>query len=200
MGDRRKHIWEYKYGKFSPDVSALYPAIRSAAIRMLASLNDTMQAVFWDDDVGRCHNLLIQWLLGGSAALDDGFLHWRTMSEGSQAVGFGVTSAVVCTDHPCRCEYQNMHVKKIPVPNVVRPKNTFQSRSLTSLFVFHDATRIDGLYGIDLLDGFYGIDLLLCIIPGPPCIYMAYRTNLLPKAIRSNHKASNNNPPHGLVL
>jgi hypothetical protein len=32
-------------------------------------------------------------LLGGSAALDDGFLQWSTMSEGSQAVGFGVTSA-----------------------------------------------------------------------------------------------------------
>jgi hypothetical protein len=92
LGDRLKHILEYENGKFAPDVSALYPAIRSAAINMLASLNDTMQAglgaVTLEDATSSSSGVL-----GGSAALDDPFLQWSTMSEGSQAKSQAVTSA-----------------------------------------------------------------------------------------------------------
>eukprot|EP00980_Cylindrotheca_fusiformis_P001954 scaffold443_cov125-Cylindrotheca_fusiformis.AAC.3 len=93
MGDRLKHILEYENGKFASDVSALYPPVRAASIKMLASLNDTMQAglgaVSLDDATSASSN----GLLGGSAALDDSFLGWSTMSETSPTLGRGATSA-----------------------------------------------------------------------------------------------------------
>jgi hypothetical protein len=92
MGDRLKHILEYENGKFAPDVSSLYPAIRAASVDMLASLYDTMSAglgsTALDDTTSSSTGVL-----GGSAALDDPFLQWSTMAEGSQALGLGVSNA-----------------------------------------------------------------------------------------------------------
>lgn len=96
MGERLKHILEYENGKFAPDVSALYPAIRSASINLLASLNDTMQAGLGATTLEDA-TTSSSGLLGGSAALDDSFLKWSTMGEGSQAAGAGVTSADIWT-------------------------------------------------------------------------------------------------------
>ncbi|CAJ1953396.1 unnamed protein product [Cylindrotheca closterium] len=93
MGDRLKHVLEYENGKFAKDVSALYPTVRSASIKMLASINDTMQAglgaVSLEDPTSTSSN----GVLGGSAGLDDTFLKWSTMSESHQGRGHGPVSA-----------------------------------------------------------------------------------------------------------
>ena len=93
LGDRLKHILEYEKGKFAPDVSALYPAVRSAAINMLASLNDTMQAGLGAVTLEDAATSSSSGVLGGSAAMDDSFLQWTTMGEGSQAAAMGPSSA-----------------------------------------------------------------------------------------------------------
>ncbi|VEU38523.1 unnamed protein product [Pseudo-nitzschia multistriata] len=87
MGDRLKHIITYEHGKFAPDVAALYPATRSAALNMLASLQDVMQAagaagatpvVALDETAEASGSASTKGSLGGSAALDDAFLQWST--------------------------------------------------------------------------------------------------------------------------
>ena len=90
MGERLKHILEYENGKFSPDVSALYPAIRTSSIHMIAQLKDTMRAAavpgssstmmnsLVDDPVSSTAASSSSGLLGGSSALDDPFLQWTT--------------------------------------------------------------------------------------------------------------------------
>jgi hypothetical protein len=93
MGDRLKHILEYENGKFAPDVAALYPTVRSATIKMLGSLNDTMQAGLGTVSLEDATSSSSIGLLGGSTALDDSFLEWSTMSETTNNFGRGVVSA-----------------------------------------------------------------------------------------------------------
>jgi hypothetical protein len=93
MGDRLKHILEYENGKFAPDVSALYPPVRAVSIKMLASLNDTMQAGLGAVSLEDATSSSSNGLLGGSSALDDSFLQWSTMSETSPNLRRGVNSA-----------------------------------------------------------------------------------------------------------
>jgi hypothetical protein len=94
LGDRLKHVLEYDNGKLASDVAALYPSVQSAAISMLGSLHDTMQAglgtVNLEDATATSSS---SGLLGGSTALDDSFLRWSTMSEAVTAAGLGVASA-----------------------------------------------------------------------------------------------------------
>mmetsp|Transcript_29950 Transcript_29950/g.72609 ORF Transcript_29950/g.72609 Transcript_29950/m.72609 type:complete len:1186 (+) Transcript_29950:321-3878(+) len=90
MGDRLKHILEYENGKFSPDVSALYPAVRTSSLHMIAQLKDTMRAAGVPGSSSMMMNSLVddpasssaasssRGLLGGSSALDDPFLQWTT--------------------------------------------------------------------------------------------------------------------------
>ncbi len=107
MGERLKHILEYENGKFAPDVSALYPAVRAAILQMLASLKDTMQAAgaassmmmmnSLDEAAAMSSSSNTLGVLGGSAALDDPFLKWSTQTVvdestgGTAADGGGVT-------------------------------------------------------------------------------------------------------------
>ncbi|KAG7357152.1 hypothetical protein IV203_001840 [Nitzschia inconspicua] len=85
MGNRLKHILEYENGKFAPDVSALYPAVRSAMLNTMASLKDTMQAACLPgsttmaslDDTASSSSAIMG-VLGGSATLDDTFLQWSS--------------------------------------------------------------------------------------------------------------------------
>ena len=99
MGDRLKHILGYENGKFASDVSALYPSVRAAAIKMLASLNDTMQAGLGAVSLDDAMSSSSKGLLGGSSALDDNFLQWSTMSEASQTLGRSVGSADTWTKY-----------------------------------------------------------------------------------------------------
>ena len=81
--------------QFSDDASALYPAVRSASLEMLGFLQDTIQtgvgAVAFDDGTSSSAG----GILGGSAALDDAFVGWRSTS--SEAImrqsTLGLTSA-----------------------------------------------------------------------------------------------------------
>jgi conserved oligomeric Golgi complex subunit 5 len=83
MGDRLKHILDYENGKFAPDVSGLYPAVRVASINMVASITDAMQvgvsSTALEDTVASSSN----GILGGSAALNDTFLQWTTSIDAS---------------------------------------------------------------------------------------------------------------------
>jgi hypothetical protein len=101
IGERLKHILEYDNGKFAADASALYPSVRAASVIMLGSLHDTMQAGLGTTNLEDPTNASASsGLLGGSAALDDSFLQWSTMSEASKAVGLGPTSADTWTRAP----------------------------------------------------------------------------------------------------
>jgi conserved oligomeric Golgi complex subunit 5 len=103
MGDRLKHILEYENGKFAPDVSALYPAVRSAILHSMASLKDTMQAAGMPgsslmaslDDTASSSSAFMG-VLGGSAALDDPFLRWSSqVVERDHDVGSATSSSRV---------------------------------------------------------------------------------------------------------
>ena len=69
--------------KMSADVAALYPAVRSAVLRMLGSLYDTMQA--GSSGVSLEDTSSSSWgVLGGSVALDDAFWTPETKVDGQQ--------------------------------------------------------------------------------------------------------------------
>jgi len=94
IGERLKHILEYDSKKFAPDVAALYPAVRSAVIKMLGSLNEAMQAglgtLNLEDATASTPTV---GSLGGSAALNDSFLQWGAAGESAASSGLGATSA-----------------------------------------------------------------------------------------------------------
>lgn len=82
LSERLEYILEYDNGKMGHDVAALYPAVRKAALDMLGSLHDTMQASSivnsLDDNAATASTST--GILGGSAALDDAFLAWNSAS------------------------------------------------------------------------------------------------------------------------
>lgn len=95
MGERLKHILEYENGKFAPDISALYPAVRAAILQMLSSLKDTMQAAGAAssmmmnslDEAAALSSSNALGVLGGSAALHDPFLKWSALIAAEEATG-----------------------------------------------------------------------------------------------------------------
>jgi hypothetical protein len=82
LSERLDYILDYDNGKIGHDVAALYPAVRKAALDMLGSLHDTMQAssMVTSLDDGAATATTSTGILGGSAALDDAFLAWNSAS------------------------------------------------------------------------------------------------------------------------
>eukprot|EP00934_Nitzschia_sp_Nitz4_P005052 Nitzschia sp. Nitz4//scaffold50_size126154//93439//96441//NITZ4_003696-RA/size126154-processed-gene-0.154-mRNA-1//1//CDS//3329553731//5042//frame0 len=93
VGDRLKHILDYENGKFGEDVAGLYPAVRVACIKMLATLTDSMQAGLGTVTLEDTTTSSSSGLLGGSSALNDTFLQWTTVDEATQSTNHGATSA-----------------------------------------------------------------------------------------------------------
>jgi hypothetical protein len=93
MGDRLKHILEYENGKFAPDASSLYPAVRAASIHMLTSLSDAMQVGLSSATLDDTNSSSSSGVLGGSAALGDSFLQWTTSADITQGAGPTLSSA-----------------------------------------------------------------------------------------------------------
>ena len=92
MGRQVEELLQYENGKLSSDVAALYPVVRAAALNMLGSLYDTMQAGStgaWDDSATAATSVGI---LGGSAVLDHAF--WSQPEESCESdTTFGMVSA-----------------------------------------------------------------------------------------------------------
>lgn len=84
LGERLTEVLEHEQGKLASDVAGMYPSIRAAALDMLGSLYDTMQASgsggFSLDDPNATSSSSSLGILGGSAGLDDSFLKWSTTS------------------------------------------------------------------------------------------------------------------------
>lgn len=96
MGRQVEALLNDDSGKLTSDVAALYPSVRAAALNMLGSLYDTMQAGStssggWDDSAGAATTSV--GILGGSAALDHSF--WGSQPDDSSPTDttFGMVSA-----------------------------------------------------------------------------------------------------------
>jgi len=92
MGQQVEALLNFENGKLTGDVAALYPSVRAAALNMLGSLYDTMQAGStgtWDDSAAATTSVGI---LGGSAVLEHAF--WSQLEEsGPPDTTFGMVSA-----------------------------------------------------------------------------------------------------------
>jgi len=107
LGGRMQRLLKYESGAIAADVATFYPAVRSAALEMLSSVQDAMQAgalsssvMMNEDTQGTGSGISGGGIMGGSAALDDtlflGFAE-NTNDGGSSTaaleVGFGTVSA-----------------------------------------------------------------------------------------------------------
>ena len=105
LGGRMQRLLKYENGAIAADVATFYPAVRSAALEMLSSVQDAMQAgalsssaMINEDTQGTGSGISGGGIMGGSAALDDTlFLGFNTNDEASSTealeVGFGTASA-----------------------------------------------------------------------------------------------------------
>lgn len=98
MGHQVETLLNDQNGKLAGDIAALYPAVRAAALNLLGSLYDTMQAgstgssSSWEDGAMAATSVGI---LGGSAVLDHAF--WSQTEDASgpplDNAAFGMVSA-----------------------------------------------------------------------------------------------------------
>jgi len=109
LGARIQRLLKYENGAIASDVATMYPSARAAALEMLSSVQDTMQAgalsssaAMNEDVTGNGSTVSGGGIMGGSSALDDAlFLGMPGISEGEGAgvdnggldVGFGTVSA-----------------------------------------------------------------------------------------------------------
>jgi len=102
LGARMQRLLKYENGAMASDVATFYPAVRAAALEMLSSIQDTMQAgvIFSSDEMSMSENGSGMGMvgggsgiMGGSLALDDAtFFGFSHGSHNKNAEG-GATSA-----------------------------------------------------------------------------------------------------------
>ncbi|GFH60850.1 hypothetical protein CTEN210_17325 [Chaetoceros tenuissimus] len=102
LGARMQRLLKYENGAIAADVATFYPAIRSASLEMLSSVQDSMQAGALSyannmmDDVNGGGSGMSGGIMGGSVALDDRLLLGFAPTEESKDtfdVGFTAVSA-----------------------------------------------------------------------------------------------------------
>jgi len=95
IADRVEENFARDKGKFSADIAALYPAVRSASLDMMGFLQDTMHAGVGTATLEDAASGTAGGILGGSSVLDDTFIGCSTsFSEVNQAQAMlGITSA-----------------------------------------------------------------------------------------------------------
>lgn len=102
LGARMQRLLKYENGAIAADVATFYPAIRSASLDMLSSVQDSMQAGALSyannmmDDVNGRGSGMSGGIMGGSVALDDPLLLGFAPTEESKDtldVGFTAVSA-----------------------------------------------------------------------------------------------------------
>ena len=134
-----RRCWNSENGKLTADVAALYPAVRAAALNMLGSLYDTMQAGTtgaWDDSATAATSVGI---LGGSAVLDHAF--WTGLEDDAESKStLGMASADTWT----RAETPSMAEGKTE-------RYSSQSGTTTSLTAIFHSDEWKALQDIGLL-------------------------------------------------
>jgi len=109
LGTRLQRLLKYENGSMASDVATFYPAIRAAALDMLTSIQETMQAgalstssTFMDEVSGGASGIMGRSIMGGTAALDDSLLlgtkarssrETETSSDAMDVGGLGTTGA-----------------------------------------------------------------------------------------------------------
>jgi hypothetical protein len=108
LGTRLQRLLKYENGSMASDVATFYPAIRAAALDMLTSIQETMQAgalstssTFMDEVSGSGSGMSGRSIMGGTAALDDALLlgtetrldREREITSDPMDVGLGITGA-----------------------------------------------------------------------------------------------------------